>query len=343
MVPRPLLYPMVGLATAAAVIASQALITGTYSLTSQAVQMGYLPRAHVIHTSGEAAGQIFIPTVNRFLMVACVMLVITFQHSSRLASAYGIAVTANMGITSLLFFFVAIRTWKWPLTKALPLLVLFLFLDLSFFGANLLKVADGGWFPLVVAGALFTIMITWRDGRTELRRQMSERALPQDLFVEDVLRRSPTRVPGTAVFMSSAIGGTPVALLHHYKHNKVLHETIVFLAVRSEDKPYVRRSKRVEVEPLGGGFYRMVAHYGFMERPDVPEALRLAAEQGLETDPAQASYYLGRETLLTTGRAPMARWRKALFALLSRNSEAASNWFGLPPGRVVELGMQIEL
>jgi len=343
MVPRPLLYPMVGLATAAAIIASQALISGTYSLTSQAVQMGYLPRVHVIHTSGEAAGQIYIPTVNRFLMVACIALVLTFQHSSRLAAAYGIAVTANMGITSLLFFFVALRTWKWPLARALPLVLLFLFFDLSFFGANLLKLADGGWFPLVIAGLLLTLMLTWRDGRTELRDRMSERALPQELFVEDVLRRKPTRVPGVAVFMSSAVGSTPVALLHHYKHNKVLHEKVIFLAVRSEDKPFVRRSKRVDVEELGGGFYRMTAHYGFMERPDVPEALRLARTQGLDTDPAQASYYLGRETLLTTGKAPMARWRKALFALLSRNAEPASNWFGLPPGRVVELGMQIEL
>ncbi len=343
MVPRPLLYPMVALATAATIIASQALITGVFSLTSQAVQMGFLPRVHVIHTSGEAAGQIYIPTVNRFLMVACIALVLTFQHSSNLAAAYGIAVTANMGITSLLFFFVAVRTWKWSLAKALPLLALFLFFDLSFFGANLLKVADGGWFPLVIAAGLLVLMLTWRDGRAELRQHMKERALPQELFVEDVTRRNPTRVSGTAVFMSSAVGGTPVALLHHFKHNKVLHETIVFLAVRSEDRPYVERGERVEVEDLGAGFYRMVAHYGFMERPDVPEALRLAGAKGLVTDPAQASYFLGRETLLTTGNAPMQRWRKTLFALMSRNAEPASNWFGLPPGRVVELGMQIEL
>jgi KUP system potassium uptake protein len=343
MVPRPLLYPMVALATAATIIASQALITGVFSLTSQAVQMGFLPRVHVIHTSGEAAGQIFLPSVNRFLMVACIALVITFQHSSNLAAAYGVAVTANMGITSLLFFFVAIRTWKWSLAKALPLLALFLFFDLSFFGANLLKVADGGWFPLVIAVGLLVLMLTWRDGRAELRRHMKERALPQELFVEDVLRRQPTRVPGTAVFMSSAVGGTPVALLHHYKHNKVLHEKIVFLAVRSEDRPFVDPGDRVEVQELGGGFYRMLAHYGFMERPDVPEALRLAEAKGLVTDPAQASYFLGRETLLTTGKSPMQRWRKALFALMSRNAEPASNWFGLPPGRVVELGMQIEL
>lgn len=343
LVPRPILYPMVALSTAAAVIASQALISGIFSITSQAVQLGFLPRVQVIHTSGEVAGQIYLPAINRMLMLSCIALVLFFQHSSNLAAAYGFAVTANMWITSLLFYFVLRRAWGWSAARAAPLVLAFLLVDLAFFGASLLKLFDGGWFPLLVATLLVGVMLTWRDGRRALRGQMEERTLPLDLFLADVHRNPPHRVPGTAVFMSSDPKGTPVALLHHLKHNKVLHEQVVFLSVRSDARPWVPVAGRVRVEDFGDGLYRMEATWGFMENPDVPSALRQAKEMGLETDPATTSFFLGRESLLLTGRSRLHRWRKWLFAFLARNAEPASKWFGLPPGRVVELGMQIEL
>jgi len=334
---------MVALSTLAAVIASQALISGIFSITSQAVQLGFLPRVRVVHTSGEVAGQIYLPAINRMLMLACIALVVFFQHSSNLAAAYGFAVTADMWITSLLFFFVVREAWGWPVARALPLVLAFLIADLAFFASSLFKLVDGGWFPLAVATVVVAVMLTWRDGRRALHRQMEERTLPLDLFLADVRRHAPQRVPGTAVFMSSDPEGTPVALLHHLKHNKVLHEQVVFLSVRSDPRPVVPIGERVRVEAFGDGLYRVQAVWGFMESPDVPAALRLAREQGLITDPATTSFYLGRETLLVTGRSRLQRWRKWLFALLARNAEPASKWFGLPPGRVIELGMQIEL
>ncbi len=344
LVPRVLLYPVVVLATVATVIASQALISGAFSLTRQAVQLGYLPRVHIIHTSGETEGQIYIPWVNRMLMVACVALVIAFQESSALAAAYGVAVTMNMAITSMLYFQVIHHTWKWSLWKSIPLIGIFLVFDLSFFGANILKTVDGGWVPLVVAFGLLTVMLTWRDGRKELRDQIAARTLPLELFLEDIQRREPRRVPGTAVFLASSPIGTPPAMLHHFKHNQTLHEQLVLLSiVVSEDAPLVPKPERVHVEELGEGFFRIQARYGFMETPNVPDVLRQAWRQGLTTDPATTSYFLGRETLLTSGKGRMMRWRKALFAFLSRNSEPATAYFGLPPGRVVELGMQVEL
>jgi KUP system potassium uptake protein len=343
LVPRPLLYPMVALATVAAVIASQALISGAFSLTQQASQLGYLPRAHVVHTSGAQKGQIYIPEVNATLAVACIGLVLAFQHSSRLAAAYGIAVTANMAITSVVYYFVVRRTWKWPVAQALPVVALFLVFDLAYFGANLFKFVDGGWFPIAVAVVIFTVMTTWYRGRAELSQRVGDRLLPFDLFLADVERRNPQRVPGTAVFMSSAERGTPSALLHHLKHNHVIHERVILLAVLTEDRPTVPIERRIEVHDRGQGFYRVAARYGFLETPDVPAVLAQAKDQGLDTDPATTSYFLGRETLLTGGGSKMAGWRKKLFALMSQNSRSPTAYFNLPPGRVIELGMQVEI
>jgi KUP system potassium uptake protein len=339
----PFLYPMVAIATLAAVIASQALITGVFSLTQQAVQLGYWPRVRIVHTSGEAAGQIYIPEINWALMVACVALVIGFKKSDDLAAAYGIAVTGTMCITSILFYSVVRNRWKWPPVAAGFLLAIFLSIDLAFLGANIDKIESGGWVPLAIAAGVFIIMTTWRRGREELGKHMAAGMLPLDLFMMDLDSSRPTRVPGTAVFMTSTMGGIPPVLLHHFKHNKVLHEQVVLLSVVTEDVPVVPPSERVEVEKLEHGFWRVIAHYGFMQSPNIMKSLRRAMRSGLLVDPDTTSFYLGRETLLTTGKSRMARWRKALFAFLSRNARTATSFFGLPPNRVVEMGAQIEL
>ncbi len=337
------LYPMVVIATFATVIASQALISGAFSLTQQAVQLGYWPRVRIVHTSGRAAGQIYIPEINSALMIACVALVIGFRKSDNLAAAYGIAVTGTMSITSLLFYAVARRRWKWSRLQASLVTALFLFVDLGFLSANLNKVVSGGWFPLAIATIVFAIMTTWRRGRAELAQQMRAAMMPIDLFMEDLALTQPHRVAGTAVFMTSTMGGIPAVLLHHFKHNKVLHEQVVLLSVVTEDVPVVSGRERVEVEELGHGFYKVTAHYGFMQNPNVLKTLRRAQLQGVRCDPDTASFYLGRETLLVTGKGRMPRWRKLLFAFLARNSRTATAFFGLPPNRVVEMGAQIEL
>ncbi|MCC6527164.1 MAG: potassium transporter Kup [Polyangiaceae bacterium] len=341
---KALLYPIVILATAATVVASQALISGAYSLTQQAVQLGYLPRMTVIHTAKEHEGQIYIPEVNNLLLVACIACVFAFQSSTALAAAYGIAVTGTMGITSIVYYVVVRRTWGWSRWKALPLVALFLVFDLAFFGANILKLKDGpgGWFPISLAAAVFVVMTTWKTGRGILGQFIREGLLPLQLFLDDVANTKPYRVRGTAVFMSSNPEGTPPALLHHFRHNQVLHEQIVLLSVQGRRVPEVPADRRLKVEKLGHGFYRVTVLYGFMQSPNIPHDLSLCAERGLVADPARTSYFLGRETLLPTGRAKMWRWRKWLFAYVSRNALPATAYFGLPPNRVVELGIQID-
>jgi KUP system potassium uptake protein len=339
----PFLIPMVVLATAAAIIASQALISGAFSLTNQAVQLGYAPRVTVVHTSSKAEGQIYIPEVNWGLMVACVALVISFKSSSSLAAAYGIAVTGTMGITSFLYFLVCRRNWHYSLPVALLLFIPFVLIDLSFFSANVVKIAAGGWFPLAVGAGVFVVMTTWWRGRRELSKTMESGTIPDELFLQDIAETPLPRVSGTAVFMSSGTDGMPNVLLHHVKHNKVLHKQVVLLSIVTQTFPFAVGNQSLAVRDLGHGFYRVLANVGFMQQPNVPRILARCEKHGLTVNSSDTTYYLGRQTLLTTGRAGMARWRKVLFSFLSRNSRPPTAFFNLPPNRVVELGLQIEL
>jgi KUP system potassium uptake protein len=339
----PFLIPMVILATMAAIIASQALISGAFSLTNQAVQLGYLPRVSVIHTSHRHEGQIYIPEVNWLLMVTCVALVLAFKSATNLAAAYGIAVTGTMAITSFLYFLVVRRNWNYSLPVALALFVPFVFIDLAFFSANVEKIAAGGWFPLVVGVGAFLMMTTWWRGRHELSKQMESGTIPDELFLADIAETPLPRVSGTAVFMTSGTDGMPNVLLHHVKHNKVLHRQVVLLSIMTENVPFVVGNSSLSVRELGQGFYRVLARVGFMQQPNVPKILSRCERQGLVVVAGETTYYLGRQTLLTTGKARIARWRKILFAFLSKNSRAPTEFFHLPPNRVVELGLQIEL
>jgi KUP system potassium uptake protein len=346
--PQWALYPTIAIATAAAVVASQALISGAFSLTRQAVQLGYSPRVTVRHTSSHEFGQIYIPEVNWAVGAATIALVLGFRSSSALAAAYGIAVTGTMIITTLLFHRVMRDLWGWPRWKAQPLTVLFIVVDAAFFGSNLVKVEEGGWFPLAAAAAIFTLLSTWKRGRHFLAEQMRSAGLPLDLFLAEIARKNPQRVPGTAVFMTGNTGNVPPVLLHHLKHNKVLHERVVLVSVLGEEIPTVPDPERVTVRTLSGGFHQVVARYGFMESPDVPALLTsLATREGagprLAFQPMETTYYLGRETLLPSGPSPMATWRKRLFIVMARNAQTASSFFRLPPNRVVEMGAQIQL
>ncbi len=342
LVPSVLLYPLVVLATIATVIASQALISGIFSLTQQAVELGYCPRFLIVHTSSEIRGQIYIPALNYVLMVACLGVVIAFRESSGLAGAYGLSVTGTMNITSTLFFLLSTRGWGWPIWKAAPLVILFLIFDSSYFIANLLKIADGGWFTLFIAGLVTVVLTTWRKGRSELYHKIGTR-LPLEAFLEDLSRHDIPRVKGTAVFLSVNPEGTSPVLLHHLKHTKVLHEKVALLSLKTANIPRVKPAERVKVEYIGQGFYKVVAHNGYMQRPNIPEIMKIAAKEGLEINPSETTFYLGRVTLFTHGHSKMASWRKSLFAFMSRAAGSPTAHFNLPADRVVELGAQVQL
>jgi KUP system potassium uptake protein len=343
MVPPWALYPVVLVATAATVIASQALISGAFSLTMQAVKLGYVPRMRIEHTSQRRAGQIYIPAINWALMLSCITLVAGFQSSSRLTAAYGVAVTTTMVITTILFFVVERAVWRWSLPLSIAVAGFFLVIDLGFWGANIIKVPHGGWFPLVVGAVVFTLLTTWKKGRRILAERLQERTLPRVLFLREVETSPPARVPGTAVFMYSDPNGTPPALLHSLKHYRVLHQTLVFLSVETGEVPYLDAEERARVTRLGEGIFQVVLRYGFMEDVDIPAALHELHHPDLPMRPMETSYFLGRETLIASKRRGMARWRERLFALMARNAGSAGSYFRLPPNRVVELGAQIEL
>ncbi len=337
------LYPLVGVATLATVIASQAVISGAFSLTRQAVQLGYMPRIEIVHTSKEEIGQIYIPSINWLLMVCTIGLVLGFEKSTNLAAAYGVAVTATMAITTLLFEVVARRLWGWRASLVIPMAIFFLVADLSLFGANIIKIADGGWFPLVVGLIIYTLLSTWKTGRAILTERLRSGALPFADFIGTVSPTSPPRVPGTAVFMSRDADGTPTALLHNLKHNKVLHQKVVLLSVQTEEIPQVPVEERVQVEDLGKGFYRVIAHYGFLQNPGVPDVVEQAKLKGLDLNIMSTTFFLSRETLIPSKTPGMAIWREWLFALMVRNALRPTDFFRIPPNRVVEMGMQVRL
>ena len=340
--PRWFLYPLLVIATLAAIVASQALISGVFSLAQQAVHLGYSPRLTIVHTSEREYGQIYVPEINAALMVGTLLIVVGFRSSGALGAAYGIAVTGTMAITTILFAVVARQGWRWPMARVIALAAFFLAFDLAFLGANALKIGSGGWVPLLIALAVAVLMTTWKRGRELVQVILGRSGLPLDLLLDEIGRRPPRRVPGTAVFLTSATDGAPVVLMHHLKHNKVLHEQVVLLSVTTAEVPDLEDSKRVEVTRLEHGFFRVKATYGFMETPSVPAVLALCESRGLTASLLQTSFYLGRERLLPTGTSPMRRWRKKLFVVMSRNARSAAEFFGLPPNRVVELGAQIE-
>jgi len=337
------LYPLVALATMATVIASQALISGAFSLTMHALQLGYLPRMNIRHTSSTTRGQIYMPHINWVLMLACIGLVLGFHSSSNLAAAYGIAVTLTMMITSVLFFFAAQKQFGWSTTKAALICGAFLIIESAFFGANALKIGHGGWFPLVVGALLFTCMSTWRTGRQLLRRRLQSGSLPLDDFMQSLDQSPPVRVKGNAVFMTGNRDGTPLALLHNLKHNRVLHERVVLLTIEVQEVARIDAEQRIEIKPLGRAFFQVIGRYGFMDQPQVVELLNACAEQGLDLKLSNTSFFLSRERIVPSRSHRIARWREWLFAVMSRNAQPATEYFGVPPGRVVELGMQVEI
>jgi KUP system potassium uptake protein len=337
------LFPMVGLATAAAIIASQALISGAFSLTQQAIQLGYCPRLDIEHTSHSEMGQVYVPQVNWALMLSTIVIVIGFGSSTALAAAYGIAVTLTMVITAVLLQVVATERWKWSPLVASSVTGIFLTIDLAFFGANVLKITHGGWLPLVIGGLLFTLMTTWKTGRKVVAARLTARAVPIEDFLLRVVETRPARVPGTAVFMTAQPRGTPPALAHNLRYNKVLHEHVITLMVTTQPVPHVPANQQVTVRELGHGVFDVAVRYGFMEDPNVPEAIARARVQGAELDEDDVTYFLGRETLIVTKSPGMAMWRERLFVLMARNAVRATTFFRLPPERVVELGVQVEL
>jgi len=334
---------LVVLATAATVIASQALITGAFSVTKQAIQLGYLPRLNIQHTSVRDTGQIYLPFVNWGLFTAIVLAVVLFRSSSNLAAAYGIAVTLDMLITTVLTFFVLRYGWRYPLALCLGATSFFFLVDLAFFTSNLLKLFQGGWFPLLIGGGVFTLMMTWKEGRRLLNEKLRSDAIALSDFLESVFISPPTRVEGTAVFLSADPGAVPNALLHNLKHNKVLHERVVFMTIVMRDIPYVPEEERTAVTDLGCNFYRVLADYGFKDDPDVPELLEQCGRKGFAFDMMETSFFVSRETLIATVSPGMALWREKLFVSMSKNATKASEFFQVPTNRVVELGTRVEI
>ncbi len=335
------LMPMVLLATAATVIASQAVISGAFSIAHQSVQMGFLPRMSIIQTSDQARGQIYVPLTNGVLYLAVVFLVLVFQSSTNLAAAYGIAVTGTMTITTILIGFVVVLAWRWPLVITVPLIAIFLAVDMTYFAANIIKIPQGGWFPIGIALISFTILTTWKRGRKLLFDEINRQMIPMPTFVDGV--DDVRRVQGTAVFPTNATEGVPAAMLHNLKHNKVLHERNILLTVQVEDKPYVSQSERVFITDLSKGFYRLVLHYGFMETPDIPVALEVCAKQGMSFDLMATSFFVSRALITSSAKPGMSKWRERLFLVLSKNAMSAADFFKIPINRVVEMGTRIEI
>jgi len=341
--PEWFILPLVVLSTLATVIASQAVISGVFSMVRQAVQLGFLPRMEITHTSEKEIGQIYIPLVNWGLMLTVMAVIVMFKNSGALAGAYGIAVTGTMAITTVFTMLVAVHTWHWPKLPVLVVGSLFLLVDLAFFSANALKVFAGGWLPLVLAGVIVLLMSTWKQGRKLLMSRLNELAIPLDGFIENMEAYSPDRVQGTAVFLTNSTHGVPHALLHNLKHNKVLHERIVLMTIRSEEVPYIEAEKRIGIEQLSASFWRVTAYYGFKETPSVQEVLDLCEAQGMQFELMDTSFFLSRETLIQTDREGLAPWREKLFVWMSRNALRATDFFQIPSNRVVEMGAQVEL
>jgi len=343
MAPDWLLVPLVGLATMATVIASQALISGAFSVTKQVVQLGYLPRLQLLHTSVKDTGQIYIPFVNWGLFVTIVLAVVMFKSSSNLAAAYGIAVCTDMLITTVLTFFVIRYGWKYPLWLCIGATGFFFLVDLAFWASNLMKLFDGGWFPLAIGGAVFALMLTWKEGRKLLSDKLREDALDLPSFLEAIFVSPPARVDGTAVFLTAELGTVPNALLHNLKHNKVLHAQNLFVSVKHHEVPWIAMAKRLEVEDLGHDCWQVVIHYGFKNDPNVPKALALMKPHGCELDAMTTSYFLSRDTVIPTLGGGMALWREKIFAQMHRNASGAADFLNLPSNAVVELGSKVEI
>jgi KUP system potassium uptake protein len=334
-------WPLLVIASMAAVIASQAVITGAFSVTQQAIQLGFMPRMSIKHTS-VSAGQIYIPVINFMLMIAVIILVLMFQRSSNLTAAYGIAVTGAMAIDNFLLAVVLFHLWKWKPWLSVPLLALFFTLDFAYLGANFTKIPDGGWVPLAMAAVIFTLLTTWSRGRMLMRQNMAEGTIPVEVFAKSA-HSSATRVPGTAIFMASTNKGVPSALLHNIKHNKVLHERVIILTIATQDVPYVDEEERFAAKDMGNGFYRLTMRYGFLEETDVPEALKRVKMCGGPFEMMKTSFFLSRQTLIASAKPGMAIWREKLFAWMLRNAASAMEFFRLPTNRVVELGSQVEI
>jgi len=342
-VPHWALYPMVALATAATVIASQAIISGSFSLTRQAIQLGYCPRLSIIHTSHETIGQVYLPLVNALMLVGTVLLVLGFKNSDNLAGAYGVAVSLTMLITTLFMIAVMRGLWKWHWGVVGLISLPFLMLDLTFFGSNMMKIKDGGWVPLAISASFIIIMTTWQRGRSILAQKIKEGALSIELFIQDVTATKPYRVPGVALFLTGNFDGIPRTLLHNYKHNKILHKQIVLATIKTEDIPCVPETERVKITILPEGFYQILIRYGFSEDPNLTALLSSLKVEGLDLDPMKITFFLGRETLILVPGENMWLWRKTLFTFLSRNAWDASKFFRIPPNRVIEVGIQVEL